>query len=174
MPPRGTRKAAKPPAELQSTSNKRDLEEEPELLTPRRQSKRIKSTEQLRDTPASPQPKLPRAQPKSESRLVQEETIKVQNQPGNYTATTKGKLEEEVEQDSIKVKDEVDDEATVTTKTPKKRKTKKEQQAEIMPLRARTQGLRMHVGAHVSAAGGKIPCLVLCSRFGPRLSLLIL
>lgn len=160
MPPRGTRKAARSSAELQSTSNKRDLEEEPELLTPRRQSKRIKSTEQLRGTPASPQPKVSRAQTKSEGQLVQEETIKVQNQPQNSTTTTKQKIEEQVEQDSVKVKDELDEEAIVTAKTPKKRKTKKEQQAEIMPLRARTQGLRMFVGAHVSAAGGRIPCLI--------------
>ncbi len=160
MPPRGTRKAAKPLAELKSTSNKRDLEEEPELLTPRRQSKRIKSTEQLRAIPASPQPKAPRAQTNSERRFMQEETIKVRCQPENPTITTQNKLEEEAGQDSIRVKDEVDQETTVTTKPPKKRKSKKEQQAEIMPLRARTQGLRMFVGAHVSAAGGRIPCLV--------------
>ncbi|CAG7999061.1 unnamed protein product [Penicillium olsonii] len=38
---------------------------------------------------------------------------------------------------------------------PKKtRKTKKDQEAEAMPLAPRTQGLRMFVGAHVSAAKG--------------------
>lgn len=43
----------------------------------------------------------------------------------------------------------------VTGKTSKKRKTKEEKEAEAMPLRARTQGLRMLVGAHVSAAKGQ-------------------
>lgn len=43
----------------------------------------------------------------------------------------------------------------VTGKTSKKRKTKEEKEAEAMPLRVRTQGLRMFVGAHVSAAKGQ-------------------
>ncbi|EYE95101.1 DNA-(apurinic or apyrimidinic site) lyase APN1 [Aspergillus ruber CBS 135680] len=42
----------------------------------------------------------------------------------------------------------------VTAKTTKKRKTKADKEAEAMPLRPRTQGLRMFVGAHVSAAKG--------------------
>lgn len=43
----------------------------------------------------------------------------------------------------------------VAAKTSKKRKTKEEKQAEAMPLRVRTEGLRMFVGAHVSAAKGQ-------------------
>lgn len=39
-------------------------------------------------------------------------------------------------------------------KTPKKRKTKEEKEAEAMPLAARTSGLKMFVGAHVSIATG--------------------
>ena len=50
---------------------------------------------------------------------------------------------------------------TITGKTSKKRKTKEEKELEAMPLRARTQGLRMFVGAHVSAAkGGLLLCFV--------------
>lgn len=45
---------------------------------------------------------------------------------------------------------------TVTGKASKKRKTKEEKELEAMPLRARTQGLRMFVGAHVSAAKGRL------------------
>lgn len=45
--------------------------------------------------------------------------------------------------------------AAVTGKTSKKRKTKEEKEAEAMPLRARTPGVRMLVGAHVSAAKGE-------------------
>ena len=39
-------------------------------------------------------------------------------------------------------------------KTKRKRKTKEEKAKEAMPLAARTQGLRMFIGAHVSGAGG--------------------
>ena len=39
-------------------------------------------------------------------------------------------------------------------KVPRKRKTKEEKEAEAMPLAARTNGIRMFVGAHVSMAGG--------------------
>ncbi|KAL4895386.1 xylose isomerase-like protein [Aspergillus ambiguus] len=46
--------------------------------------------------------------------------------------------------------------ADVPATKPKapKRRTKKEKEADVMPLRIRTQGLRMCVGAHVSAAKG--------------------
>ena len=37
----------------------------------------------------------------------------------------------------------------------KKRKPKEEKEAEAMPLAARTKGLAMLIGAHVSSAGGK-------------------
>ncbi|KAL4784324.1 xylose isomerase-like protein [Aspergillus varians] len=159
MPPRGAQKAASnairgPSAELQPATKKRELEDDHKLLSPRRQSKRIKSTEQLRAIPSTPQSKTARVQVKGEAETLQERAIKVQNQPGNPTVTTNEELEEEVKQEDSIVKDEVDEKPQTATKTPKKRRSKKEQAADIMPLRARTQGLRMHVGAHVSAAGG--------------------
>lgn len=40
-------------------------------------------------------------------------------------------------------------------KLPRKRKTKEEKEAEMQPLAARASGLRMFVGAHVSAAKGE-------------------
>lgn len=40
-------------------------------------------------------------------------------------------------------------------KSKRKRKTKEEKEAETMPLAARSTGLRMFVGAHVSAAKGR-------------------
>ncbi|KAJ9296224.1 hypothetical protein DTO271G3_5365 [Paecilomyces variotii] len=53
------------------------------------------------------------------------------------------------------VKEEEEEQEIVVKKTVKrKRKTKEEKEAEAMPLAARTQGLRMFVGAHVSAAKG--------------------
>ena len=44
-------------------------------------------------------------------------------------------------------------------KTVRKRKTKEEKEAEAMPLAARTNGLQMFIGAHVSCAKGmKLSC----------------
>ena len=45
--------------------------------------------------------------------------------------------------------------------TKRKRKTKEEKEAEMIPLAARTQGLKMFVGAHVSGAGGMVISLSL-------------
>jgi len=56
----------------------------------------------------------------------------------------------------VKAEDGADD---TDRKTPKKRKTKEEKEAETMPLTARTVVATlkkaMHIGAHVSGAGGK-------------------
>ncbi|KAL4922830.1 xylose isomerase-like protein [Aspergillus aurantiobrunneus] len=143
MPPKGARKAASSSIPESKTS-KRELEAD-ELLSPRRQSKRIKSTEQLRAAPSSPQYEAPRVRVKREVLSSQNEKIKTPDQAVKV-------VEQEV---STEIKHEgVEEQTTVTARTSRKRKTKKEQEAEIMPLRTRTQGLRMHVGAHVSAAGG--------------------
>ena len=57
-----------------------------------------------------------------------------------------------------KVKTEDGEETADSTQTKKKRKTKEEKEAEAMPLAARTAvgslEKLMHIGAHVSAAGG--------------------
>ena len=45
----------------------------------------------------------------------------------------------------------------MTGKVSRKRKTKEEKELEMQPLAARTTGLRMYVGAHVSAAKGYSP-----------------
>ncbi|OJJ45423.1 hypothetical protein ASPZODRAFT_134078 [Penicilliopsis zonata CBS 506.65] len=64
------------------------------------------------------------------------------------------KQEEEEEEFELKQEDGQAAKASVTEKTTRKRKSKEEAKAETMPLAARTQGLRMFVGAHVSAAKG--------------------
>ncbi|RDW93723.1 DNA-(apurinic or apyrimidinic site) lyase APN1 [Aspergillus mulundensis] len=70
------------------------------------------------------------------------------------TVATEEEVKEEVKLEAfIEAKKEEAEEQTTAKKTTRKKTTKKDQ-AEIMPLRARTQGLRMFVGAHVSAAGG--------------------
>jgi len=76
---------------------------------------------------------------------------------------TKTVLEEQVipkqKASSAKRKVKTEDDQEGEEKAPKKRKTKEEKEAEAMPLAARTVvgSLKkaMHIGAHVSAAGGK-------------------
>ncbi|KAL4820415.1 xylose isomerase-like protein [Aspergillus spinulosporus] len=145
MPPRGARKAAG------IETNKRELGEDHELLSPRRQSKRIKSAERPRSTPSSPQSKPGRVQVKGEARYLQEEAV---NAASSTLPTTEELTEEVKSEASVKVNEEEITERTSATKTTRKPRATKKEEAEIMPLRVRTQGLRMFVGAHVSAAGG--------------------
>lgn len=56
----------------------------------------------------------------------------------------------------IKEEVEIEEQGIIATKSTKKRKTKAEKEAEMLPLAARTKGLQMFVGAHVSAAKGRM------------------
>jgi AP endonuclease-1 len=87
---------------------------------------------------------------KSEARYLQEETANAENS----TLPTTEELTEVKSEASVKVNEEEIKEQTSATKATRKRRSTKKEEAEIMPLRVRTQGLRMFVGAHVSAAGG--------------------
>lgn len=79
-------------------------------------------------------------------------------------ALTKGSRKAKIQQengvsDSIKEEEEEvieEQEVEVTVKKTKtrKRKTKEEQLEDMKPLAARTEGLRMFIGAHVSASKG--------------------
>jgi hypothetical protein len=60
--------------------------------------------------------------------------------------------------------DQVVDEAP--KKTRRKRKTQEEKEAEAMPLAARTSGLRMFIGAHVSIATGVEKAVTNCLHIG--------
>ncbi|KAL6232895.1 hypothetical protein BDW75DRAFT_9720 [Aspergillus navahoensis] len=131
-------------------TNKRELVEDHELLSPRRRSKRIKAAENLRSTPSSPQSGSRRAQVKNEAQSLEEETVN----PANPTITTAEESTEVKLEASVEVKEEEVEKRTSATKTTRKRRSTKKEEAEIMPLRARAKGLRMFVGAHVSAAGG--------------------
>lgn len=65
--------------------------------------------------------------------------------------------DEEDEDEGVKPKKKkaaVKAKAKVEAAAPKKRKTKEEKDAEMLPLAARSKGLRMLVGAHVSGAKG--------------------
>ena len=60
-----------------------------------------------------------------------------------------------VEDTTIKQEEEPKEAKEGLEKPRRKRKTKEEKEAEAMPLAARSAGLRMFVGAHVSAAKGR-------------------
>lgn len=63
---------------------------------------------------------------------------------------TDSNIDEEVKEE------EEEKETVIKSKVKRKKKTKEEKVGEAMPLAARTQGLRMFVGAHVSAAKGQL------------------
>ena len=56
--------------------------------------------------------------------------------------------------DGEEISRELDEEGATPKKTKRTRKTKEEKEAEAMPIAARTTGLRMFIGAHVSGAKG--------------------
>lgn len=71
-------------------------------------------------------------------------------------AAIKAESTVKTEEVDIQVKTEAKAASTVQAKPARKaKKTKEEKEAEAMPLAPRTQGLKMFVGAHVSAAKGK-------------------
>jgi AP endonuclease-1 len=115
--------------------------------TPSRKAKKeIKYEEEEEDSEEETfKPNINRVKAKT---VVKEETPKPKKAP----AKRKAKAEDE------------EDENADDTKFKKKRKTKEEKEAEAMPLAARTvvSTLKkaMHIGAHVSAAGGNNPHLL--------------
>ncbi|KAL8675067.1 MAG: hypothetical protein Q9168_000550 [Polycauliona sp. 1 TL-2023] len=122
---------------------------------------------------------------------AQDIDIKTSNSPkkGGKRVKTKeisAKIEEEKEKEAIDVEvegpapkksrkrkattqeketDQAHDEPT-PKKTKAKRKTKEEKEAEAMPLAARSTGLRMFIGAHVSGAKGVQNAVTNCVHIG--------
>ncbi|KAI9926914.1 hypothetical protein ASPWEDRAFT_121238 [Aspergillus wentii DTO 134E9] len=139
-------------------TKKRNIDEPTSQTSPVRRSKRVKPTEE----------KQPSEDLKEEEEEEEEEGNGVQSPP-KKTPASKSK-----QGSSVKKEEEDDDEeetkppantkqgkekkpaaSKATPKAATKRgKTKEEKEAEAMPLKPRTQGLRMLVGAHVSAAKG--------------------
>ncbi|RAL01394.1 DNA-(apurinic or apyrimidinic site) lyase APN1 [Aspergillus ibericus CBS 121593] len=162
MPPRGTRKTAstavatEPPRspEPSGAGAKRKPDETQEQSSPLRRSKRAKpvatqspsgkSTTRAASTrSAAESPKASPRKPRGGKVVsVKKEVEEVQEL----------EVEAEVVDESVAKDEEVDEKPAVKVKATRKRKTKEE--VEMVPLRARTQGLRMCVGAHVSAAKG--------------------
>ncbi|KAJ5489462.1 DNA-(apurinic or apyrimidinic site) lyase 1 [Penicillium diatomitis] len=88
--------------------------------------------------------------------LVKDERIEDQAAPLGKAAPKK-KAAQKFQADAIEVKGETGIETIVVKKPVKKtRKTKEEKELDAMPLASRTQGLKMFVGAHVSAAKARI------------------
>lgn len=105
----------------------------------------------------------------------------------NKTPRKRGTAQENAETISAELKEETDtplkkkttskskatetadlgeDDQVTPKKTPRKRKTKEEKEAEAMPLAARTSGLRMFIGAHVSIATGVEKAVTNCLHIG--------
>jgi hypothetical protein len=81
--------------------------------------------------------------------------------PSKKKTKSKSKATETVD---FEEDEEVD--AEVPKNTRRKRKTKEEKEAEAMPLAARTTGLRMFIGAHVSIATGVEKAVTNCVHIG--------
>ncbi|KAJ5585492.1 DNA-(apurinic or apyrimidinic site) lyase 1 [Penicillium hispanicum] len=158
----------KPP--VQSVSgrkggHKRNLSNGTPDDSPLRRSKRQKSTSNLKEpasseeseaeadtnsTPSKTKAKKPR------SPAAKKETKKEGKPSPSLKRTQKQKPMTQAEDEDIDAK--ATSEASAPTRQPKPakrgKKTKEEKGSEVMPLAPRTQGLRMFVGAHVSAAKG--------------------
>ena len=167
MPPRGSRKAAtsavsqSPPRSPQSPgATKRKIEGSHEPKSPLRRSKRVKSTEAPGNPPSPAKEKVTSRGRKSQTRQSQKGAPNRHEE--GVALCVKEEVEDEVkvtvkaglDQGGVTKHEEADEKTAVTGTVSKKRKTKKEKELEMVPLRARTQGLRMCVGAHVSAAKG--------------------
>ncbi|KAJ5214928.1 DNA-(apurinic or apyrimidinic site) lyase 1 [Penicillium chermesinum] len=124
--------------ETGKSSHKRNLSNGTPNGSPLRTSKRQKSTKNLKELSSdeSEAEEDPKAAP----------TNAKQGKKAASKATSKA---------AKAVKGDPDEAEAKENKVPRRaRKTKEEKEAESMPLAARTKGLRMFVGAHVSAAKG--------------------
>lgn len=92
--------------------------------------------------------------------LVEEKEIEVADSPKKSRNAKKTKV-------TALLKEEDEEAAGDAPKKVKRhRKTKEEKEAETMPLAARTSGLKMFIGAHVSAAKGEPHACSSQSRYG--------
>ncbi|RAL16396.1 DNA-(apurinic or apyrimidinic site) lyase APN1 [Aspergillus homomorphus CBS 101889] len=164
MPPRATRKAASsavavsPPHSPQDHKRKL-VDEVREQTSPLRRSKRVKPAEgsvtSLSNIPSKVQVSTASAQtPKSNrargGKAAAAVTVKKETEEEVETTITVATTTED--KDIPAKEEEIEEKPTQTVKVSRKQKTKEE--AKMLPLRARTPGLRMLVGAHVSAAKG--------------------
>ncbi|KAI9673906.1 MAG: hypothetical protein M1817_002112 [Caeruleum heppii] len=132
-----------------------DLDEGPVTPRSKRKAKKEAKQDQEPTTPGSKrkikkeiahediEPETPaQAKPRAKGRTPQSR---------RRTATAKDKKNIEANSDAEIEKEETE---KPPEKVKRKRKTKEEKDAEAMPLAARTMGLKMYIGAHVSCAKG--------------------
>ena len=170
MPTRSSRPNSGAVASPAQDNRKRALDEsQGSTLSPRR-SKRTKSNAENPPSPvsASQTPRKPgrRVSANSKSRAtavdIKEEELLEGDDLGTLISIKKNKLSIATDK-GIKEEVEIEEEETIiASKSTKKRKTKAEKEAEMLPLAARTKGLQMFIGAHVSAAKGWLihPCII--------------
>lgn len=123
-------------------NHKRNLSNGTSELSPPRRSKRQKSTTNLKELSS---PEASESEAEESTPAVKKE---VDDKPLVDTAKEK-KKKAPVKKAPVKK------ESNEEVKPKKARKSKKDQELESMPLAPRTKGLRMFVGAHVSAAKGQ-------------------
>lgn len=149
--------------------HKRNLSNGTPENSPLRRTKRQKSRVSLKEASSEEEsepeikPKASRAKKLPARSTVKKEEVDDTEAPTATKSTAEDQAPKEEEEEPIS-KHKAKAASTPAKKaTPAKRgkKTKEEKDAEAMPLAARTPGLRMFVGAHVSAAKGESKCLAL-------------
>ncbi|EEA26175.1 DNA-(apurinic or apyrimidinic site) lyase [Talaromyces marneffei ATCC 18224] len=176
MPKRNPRPNSGAVASPAQDNKKRALGETQESILSPRRSKRTKSIVESpiskpSTVPASQTPRKPGRQVSTNSKSkgtaaeikeedqteaddlkssiqIKKQKVSIAEQKLNKGIKKEVKIEEEEEEEKEKEKE------IISTKLTKKRKTKAEKETEMLPLAARTKGLQMFVGAHVSAAKG--------------------
>ncbi len=187
----GTAKPVSPPEELiQSTSDLRipvkQEEEEEKAGEIQAKDKAVKKTsrkrnidakEETRETQANE--RLPKTSKGKKTTPVDKVEAEV-SEPSTKKSKRKvivAKKEEEVEGEASppkgkrkrkveEVEEKLDELGEPIKKIPKKRKTKEEKEADAMPIVARSSGLRMFIGAHVSSAKGVHNTVTNCVHIG--------
>jgi len=115
----------------------------------------IKSEEKVEWTGVESDKIKVKATRKTRKRQVEDQVVKKEEdfldgeQPGKNVRKPKNA---EIKDDSLPNVEGID--ATVEAKPKRRRKTKEEKEAKLMPIAARTLTSRLCIGAHVSAAGG--------------------
>lgn len=147
------------------TSHKRNLSNGTPDNSPVRRSKRQKSTVNLKEASSSDEREGKLAIKSTPKKAVRTKTRRASVKKEEIDETevlSSAQIEQresviKSEEDEVTVETEIEAETAVKKKPAKKgRKTKEEKEAEAMPLAVRTQGLKMFVGAHVSAAKGML------------------
>lgn len=141
-------KRQKSTANLKEASSGEDSEEEHEVVVPT--PKKVSSAKSTPKAKAAAKSKKTQVAASVKQEVTEETEIN--------SSVTVGKKESVIKTESgnIDVKTEAEAASSVKAKPARKaRKTKEEKEAEAMPLAPRTPGLKMFVGAHVSAAKGQ-------------------